>query len=213
MSETVLQTLNSGFLLKSRSQLQAALLSPDGPGNSRGQRICVHTRGVRCLSVRAVACGSSTTTSRKPDVSNKLSRHFGPALFGPASSKFSTLSNRRPSVASSNSRLKGGSFTEIGHRQFEVSRHFGVAVFASDLFDCVALCVGSLLDQQLLIAALDPGLAAKLKKRLQSAVLQRVENIVGDSAGHRVALAIDYNGTLLREAAHSMSIEVKAKGR
>jgi len=93
---------------------------------------------------------------------------------------------------------KGGSFTEIGHGQFEVSRHFGVAVFASDLFDCVALCVGSLLDQQLLIAALDPGLAAKLKKRLQSAVLQRVENIVGDSAGHRVALATTITGRCCR---------------
>jgi len=44
-------------------------------------------------------------------------------------------------------------------------------------------------------------------------VLQRVENIVGDSAGHRVALAIYYNGTLLQEAAHSMSIAVKAKDR
>src|ERR1700681_3279875 len=91
-------------------------------------------------------------------------------------------------IVQTSAKDKGGSFAKIGHRQFKVSRHFGFAIFAPDLFDCVALRGGSLLDQQLLIAALSPGLAAKLKKRLQSAVLQRVDYIVGDSAGHRVPL-------------------------
>jgi hypothetical protein len=59
-------------------------------------------------------------------------------------------------------------------------------MFAPDLFDCLALHVGALLDQQLLVAAWGPCLPVQLKIRLQPAVLQRIDNIVGDPADHRV---------------------------
>ena len=64
-------------------------------------------------------------------------------------------------IVQTSAKNKRGSFAKIGHGQIEVSRNLSFAIFAPDLFDCIALRVGALLDQQLLIAALGPFLAAQ----------------------------------------------------
>ena len=49
-------------------------------------------------------------------------------------------------IVQTSAKDKRSSFAKIGHRQIEASCHVGFAVFAPDLFDCYALCVGALLD-------------------------------------------------------------------
>jgi hypothetical protein len=83
---------------------------------------------------------------------------------------------------------KRSSLAKIGYGQTEIGRHLGFVKFAPDLFDCLAPHVGALLDQQLLVAALGPCFAVQLKIRLQPAMLQRIDDIVGDPADHRAPL-------------------------
>jgi hypothetical protein len=92
--------------------------------------------------------------------------------------------NRMGIIVQTSAKNKRSSFAKAGEGQIEVSRDLGFAIFAPDLFDCIALGVGALPDQQLLTAALDSFLTAQSKIRLQRAVLQRIDNIVGDPAGH-----------------------------
>jgi hypothetical protein len=53
------------------------------------------------------------------------------------------------------------SLAKIGYGQTEVGRYLSFIIFAPDLFDCLALHVGALLDQQLLVVALSPCLAVQ----------------------------------------------------
>ena len=69
-------------------------------------------------------------------------------------------------IVKTSAKDKRSPFAKIGHRQIEVSRDFAFAIFAPDLFDCFALRVGALLDEQLLITGLSPFLAAQPEIRL-----------------------------------------------
>jgi hypothetical protein len=117
-------------------------------------------------------------------------------------------------VVQKSAKDKRSSFAKIGQGQIQASRDFGYAIFAPDLFDSFAPRVGALLNQQLLITAWAPSLAAHPKICLQPAVLQRIENIVGDPAGHRVPPLPPTEGTLVaRGGTFYVDRTLKAKDR
>jgi hypothetical protein len=102
---------------------------------------------------------------------------------------------------------KRSALPKIGYRQTEVGHLLGFVIFSSDPFDCLALHVGALLDQQLLVATLSPYVAVQLKMRLQMAMLQRINDTIGDPADHRVPPLpsrgrLSYSARMTAKSAH-----------